>query len=90
MRQSRQREFAKYTVTLTKPQIEEKVVAMPTSIVREEVERLIREEAAHLIEVLPIQEFQDEHIKGATNIPLKRLNRETTSHLDKTRPIIVY
>ena len=63
---------------------------MPTSIAREEVQRLIREEAAQLIEVLPTQEYQDEHIDGATNIPLKRLNRETTSHLDKARPIIVY
>ncbi len=63
---------------------------MPTSIVREDVQRLIREEAAHLVEVLPTQEYQDEHIEGATNIPLKRLNRETTSHLEKASPIIVY
>ena len=63
---------------------------MPTSIVREEVQRLIREEEAHLVEVLPSQEYQDEHIEGATNIPLKRLNQETTSHLDKARPVIVY
>ncbi len=63
---------------------------MPTSIAREEVQRLIREEAAELVEVLPTQEYQDEHIEGALNIPLKRLNRETTSHLDKERPVIVY
>ncbi len=63
---------------------------MPTSIVREEVQRLIRDEAAQLVEVLPSQEYQDEHIEGATNLPLKRLNRETTSHLDKDLPIIAY
>ncbi len=63
---------------------------MPTSIWRDEVQRLIRDERALLIEVLPIQEYQDEHIEGAINIPLKRLNRETTSHLDRARPIIVY
>ena len=63
---------------------------MPTSIAREEVQRLIREEAATLVEVLPTQEYQDEHIEGALNIPLKRLNRETTSDLDKGRPVIVY
>ncbi len=63
---------------------------MPTSIVREEVQRLMQDETAQLVEVLPSQEYQDEHIKGAANIPLKRLNRETTSHLDKARPIIVY
>ncbi len=63
---------------------------MPTSIVREEVQRLIREEAAQLVEVLPSQEYQDEHIEGSVNLPLKRLNRETAVRLDKTRPIIVY
>ncbi len=63
---------------------------MPTSIAREEVQRLIRDGAAQLVEVLPSQEYQDEHIEGAANIPLKGLNRETTSHLDKAQPIIVY
>ena len=64
--------------------------AMPTSIWRDEVQRLIRDEAAQLIEVLPSQEYRDEHIQGAINIPLKRLNRETTSHLGKARPLMVY
>ena len=63
---------------------------MPTSIAREDVQRLIREEAAQLVEVLPSQEYQDEHIEGAINLPLKRLNRETASHLDEARPVIVY
>ena len=63
---------------------------MPTSIAREEVQRLISEEAGQLVEVLPTEEYQDEHIEGALNIPLKRLNQETTSHLDRARPVIVY
>ncbi len=63
---------------------------MPTSIWRDEVQRLILEEAAVLVEVLPTQEYEDEHIEGAINIPLKRLNRETTGHLDRARPLIVY
>ena len=63
---------------------------MPTSIAREEVQRLIRDEGAQLVEVLPSREYQDEHIEGAIILPLNRLNRETTSHLDKARPIIVY
>ena len=63
---------------------------MPTSITREEVQSLISEAAGQLVEVLPTEEYQDEHIEGALNIPLKRLDRETTSHLDRTRPVIVY
>ena len=63
---------------------------MPTSIAREEVQRLIREESAQLVEVLPSQEYQDEHIEGAINLPLKRLNRETVARLENDRPVIVY
>ena len=63
---------------------------MPASIDRQEVQRLMKEEAAQLVEVLPSQEYLDEHIEGAITIPLKGLNRETTSHLDRARPLIVY
>ena len=63
---------------------------MPASITREEVQRLMGEEAAQLVEVLPSQEYQDEHIEGAINLPLKRLDRQTVGLLDRTRPVIVY
>ncbi len=63
---------------------------MPTSIAREEVQRLMRVEAAQLVEVLPSQEYQDEHIEGSINLPLKRLNQETAGRLNKARTIIVY
>ena len=63
---------------------------MPIPIRRDEVQRLIREEAAQLVEVLPPPEYEGEHIEGAINIPLKELDRETTSGLDKDRPVIVY
>ncbi len=63
---------------------------MPTSIAREEVQRLIREEAAQMVEVLPPPMFEDEHIEGAINISVKDLDRETANRLDKDRPVIVY
>ncbi len=63
---------------------------MPTSIWRDKVQRLIKEEAAQLVEVLPPPMFEDEHIEGAISIPLKELDRETTGRLDKDRPVIVY
>ena len=63
---------------------------MPTRIWRDEVQRLIRDEAAQMVEVLPPPEFEGEHIEGAINIPLKSLSEETTSGLDKDRPVIVY
>jgi len=64
--------------------------AMVTRIWRDEVQRLLVDEAAQLIEVLPPPEFEAEHMEGAINIPLKNLNANTTSGLDKDRPVIVY
>jgi rhodanese-related sulfurtransferase len=63
---------------------------MPTQIDRQEVQRLIGEEQAQLVEVLPAAEYQDEHLPGAVNVPLKELERETTRLLDRSRPVIAY
>ncbi len=63
---------------------------MPTSIARDEVQRLVQDEDALLIEVLPSPEYEDEHIAGAINIPLKRLDRESTSAFARNRPLVVY
>jgi len=63
---------------------------MPTPINRDHLERLLRDEHAQLVEVLPPDEYQDEHLPGAINIPLKTLDAETTRRLDPQRPVIVY
>ena len=63
---------------------------MPTAIDRDDVQRLLREEHAQLVEVLPADEFEDEHLPGAINIPLKTLDAESTVSLDPQRPVIVY
>jgi rhodanese-related sulfurtransferase/CBS domain-containing protein len=63
---------------------------MVTPIDRDEVKRLLRDEHAQLVEVLPPDEYEDEHLPGAINIPLKTLDRETTAQLDRQRPVIVY
>ena len=64
--------------------------SMPTSIMRDEVQQLIREENAQLLDVLPPAEYEDEHIAGAVSIPLRQLDRESTRALDPGRPVIVY
>ena len=63
---------------------------MPESISREEVQRLAQAEGAQLVEVLPSAEYQDEHIEGAINLPLKRMDAVGGAILDKARPVIVY
>lgn len=63
---------------------------MPVSILREEVQRLLIEEDAQLVEVLPRREYEEEHLAGAVHIPLKQLDASTAAQLDKARPVIVY
>jgi len=62
---------------------------MPTSIARDDVQRLLAE-GAQLVEVLPEREYGEEHIPGAINMPLKKLDRESTAKFDRARPVIVY
>ncbi|HEX9415389.1 MAG TPA: rhodanese-like domain-containing protein [Gaiellaceae bacterium] len=62
---------------------------MPTSIGREEVRRLL-DEGAQLVEVLPAEDYEEEHIGGAVNIPIKELDERGPRELDRDRPVIVY
>jgi rhodanese-related sulfurtransferase len=63
---------------------------MPTDIGVEEAQRLIREDDALLLEVLPREEYAEEHIAGAENIPLRELSAEAVGGIDRDRPVIVY
>ncbi len=62
---------------------------MPDFIARDEVQTLL-EQGAQLVEVLPRKEYEEEHLPGAINIPLKELDRETTAQLKRDAPVIVY
>ncbi len=45
---------------------------------------------AQIVDVLPEREFNSGHIPGAVNLPLKKLNAETTSILRRDKPVVVY
>lgn len=62
---------------------------MPTDAHRNDVRRLIGS-GAQLVEVLPPREYQEEHLPGAVNIPLKELGAEATARLRRDQPVIVY
>jgi rhodanese-related sulfurtransferase len=62
---------------------------MPEAIDREGVQELLGN-GAQLVEVLPADEYEDEHLPGAVNLPLKELNATTVARLDRSRPVIVY
>ena len=63
---------------------------MPTSIDRHEVQRLVEQEGAQLVEVLPEAEYAEAHLPGAINIPLKDLDAQSISVLNTDAPVIVY
>jgi rhodanese-related sulfurtransferase len=62
---------------------------MPTEIRRDAVCQMMAGGAA-LVEVLPAEEYEAEHLPGAINIPLPQLDRQTTAVLQQDQPIIVY
>lgn len=62
---------------------------MPKEVSRHAVADL-RAEGAPIVEVLPRSEYDYEHIAGAINIPLKRLDAATTAALPEQRPVVVY
>ena len=62
---------------------------MPRDVDREELQELVRR-GAQLVEVLPKEEYEEEHLPGAINIPLRKLDKEARERLDPQRPVIVY
>jgi rhodanese-related sulfurtransferase len=54
-----------------------------------EVKRLLGQ-GAQLVDVLGEDEFDHDHLPGAINIPLKRLDATTVARLDRDRPVLVY
>ncbi len=61
---------------------------MPTEIDRHEVQRLMGE-GAQIVEVLPPKEFEEDHLPGAINLPLRKIEGARES-LDSSRPVVVY
>jgi len=56
---------------------------------REELQRLVAR-GAQLVEVLPAKEYAEDHLPGAINLPLRKLETEARTSLDPARPVIVY
>ena len=62
---------------------------MPISIGRDEVVELVAR-GAQLVEVLPANEYEEEHLPSAIHLPLKSLSAAAANTLDRARPVIVY
>jgi phage shock protein E len=62
---------------------------MLTASTREQVLDLVAS-GAQLVEVLPQDEYDEEHLPGAVHLPLRRLDAAAAGVLDRTRPVVVY
>jgi rhodanese-related sulfurtransferase len=45
---------------------------------------------AHIVDVLPLHEYNSTHIRGAVHMPVGRILRDAPTSLDRTRPVVVY
>lgn len=64
---------------------------MPNFVDRDDVRRLVDEDRAILVEVLPRAEYDWAHLPGALHLPLKGWKVEQVeATLDRDRPVIVY
>ena len=50
----------------------------------------LRPDAFKAGEIVPKEEFDEEHLPGAINIPLRRIDEEARERLDPSRPVVVY
>ncbi|NGO08886.1 CBS domain-containing protein [Streptomyces sp. HC44] len=57
---------------------------------RQEVRRLVEQEQAALVEVLPREPYEQAHLPGALHIPLRDLEQRAPERLDGGLPVIVY
>jgi rhodanese-related sulfurtransferase len=62
---------------------------MAREIDREQVRRFM-EQGAQIVDVLPAREYGEEHLPGAINLPLRRIEAEASQVLDPSRPVVVY
>lgn len=49
----------------------------------------LTEKGAQLVEVLGAEEFEKDHLPGAINIPLRKIEKEA-ERLERNEPVIVY
>src|SRR4029079_13842443 len=62
---------------------------MARSIDRDEVRRLM-EQGAQIVDVLPAPEYAEDHLPGAVNLPLRKIEAEALRVLDPSRALLVY
>lgn len=62
---------------------------MPQDADRELVQRLLAQKV-QVVEVLGQDEYEEWHLPGAVNLPLRNLETDASGQLDHARPVLVY
>ena len=62
---------------------------MPAAIDGKKV-RTFDHQSAQLVEVLPAEEYEEEHLPAQSSFPLKQFDSGRLDGLDRNRPVIVY
>ena len=62
---------------------------MPKEIDRQGLQRMVAA-GGQLVEVLPAEEYAEDHLPGAISLPLRHVDADGGKVLDKTRAVIVY
>ena len=62
---------------------------MAREIDRERVRRLMQE-GAQIVDVLPAREYGEDHLPGAINLPLRKIEAEASRVLNPSLAIVVY
>jgi rhodanese-related sulfurtransferase len=62
---------------------------MAQGVDRDRVRRLM-EQGAQIVDVLPAREYGEDHLPGAINLPLRKIETDATRALDPSRPVVVY
>lgn len=63
---------------------------MPIEVHDRSEVRALMDRGAQIVEVLGPEEFEEGHLPGAINIPLRRIETQARSLLDPSRPVLVY
>ena len=52
--------------------------------------RRLMDRGAQIVDAMPAREYGEDHIPGAINLPLRRIETEAREVLEPGRPIVVY
>lgn len=63
---------------------------MPRDVHDRREVRSMMKRGAQIVEVLPREEYEEDHLPGAIHLPLRRIEAEATERLDTAGPVVVY